>query len=287
MPGATNPLEAKVKRLEAGRKKLSKKQTDKYNSHKENLELFARSLGIKKLDEWQSRVLTSKSNRIILNCSRQSGKSTVTAILAVHHAIFYENSMVIVISRTWAQSREIFKTMSDFYKSVPYAPAATQDTAHSLELSNGSRIVALSGQQPDSLRGYAGTSLLIVDEASHVLEETYDVARPTLAVSGGRVILLSTPHGRRGFFYEAFMDATDRYRENIEGWEAASVTADEVPRIKPSFLEQEKKKFPEWFFNQEYFCAFLDNTSNIFRFVHEAFEHVDADGDEWQFNIGL
>ena len=286
MPSDT--LEAEIKRLEAaGRRRLSKKDAARYNLHKNDLKRFARYLGIEKLDEWQEKVLDSKSDRIILNCSRQSGKSTITAIMAVHHAIFNSNSMVIVVSRIEAQSLEMFKRMSNYYKEVSYAPRATEDTSHSLKLANGSRIIALSGQQPDSLRGYAGVSLLIIDEASRVLEETYDVVRPTLAVSSGRVILLSTPHGKKGFFFDAWMAATDTFRDNLEGWESASVTAEEVVRIKPSFLEQEKKKFPEWFFRQEYFCEFMDNISNIFRSVHEAFEHVDADGEEWQFNIGL
>ena len=286
MPSDT--LEAEIKRLEAaGRRRLSKRDATRYNLHKNDLKRFAHYLGIEKLDDWQEKVLDSKSDRIILNCSRQSGKSTCTAIMAVHHAIFKPNSMVIVISRIEAQSLEVFKRMSNYYKEVSYAPHATEDTSHSLKLSNGSRIIALSGQQPDSLRGYAGVSLLIIDEASRVLEETYNVVRPTLAVSSGRVILLSTPHGRKGFFFESWMEATDQYRDNLEGWESASVTADEIPRIKPSFLKQERKKYPEWFYRQEYMCEFQDNISNIFRSVHEAFEHVDADGEEWQFDIGL
>jgi hypothetical protein len=43
---------------------------------------------------------------------------------------------------------------------------------------------------------------LIVDEASRVQDALYQGIRPMLAVSGGRIVLLSTPWGKRGFFFE-------------------------------------------------------------------------------------
>lgn len=39
-------------------------------------------------DPWQARVLRSPANRVMLNCARQVGKSTVTSILAGHAALY-------------------------------------------------------------------------------------------------------------------------------------------------------------------------------------------------------
>src|SRR5450759_115863 len=262
-------------------------EATRYFSLKENPVLYARTLGITP-DDWQRDVLRSKSNRLILCCSRQSGKSTITAILAVHHAIFNDNSMVVVISRTWPQAKELFKRMSDFYKNSEYAPKSKTDSVHRLELANGSRILALSGAQPDSARGYSGVSLLILDEASHVVEETYDVVRPTLAVSGGKIVLLSTPHGRRGFFYDSWVEATGPKRDNKEKWQPIQIRAHDVPRITEEFLAQEREKYPRWFFEQEYENVFHSNVSNVFRDIDPVFDGVGQEDDEiWQFNINL
>lgn len=55
-------------------------------------------------DEWQANVLRSPSKRLILLCSRQAGKSTVAAILAIHQAVFVPGSLTLVVSPSLRQS---------------------------------------------------------------------------------------------------------------------------------------------------------------------------------------
>ncbi|MFT6583629.1 MAG: hypothetical protein ACJAU6_004087 [Alphaproteobacteria bacterium] len=47
-------------------------------------------------DEWQAGLLRSTDSRSLLNCSRQSGKSTTTAILALHTAYYVPGSLVLL-----------------------------------------------------------------------------------------------------------------------------------------------------------------------------------------------
>ncbi len=47
--------------------------------------VFARHAGIAP-DPWQADVLRSGHRQLLLNCSRQSGKSTTTAIIGLHRA---------------------------------------------------------------------------------------------------------------------------------------------------------------------------------------------------------
>ncbi len=42
---------------------------------------FASSLGLDP-DPWQERLLRSTASRVLLNCSRQSGKSTMSGVIA-------------------------------------------------------------------------------------------------------------------------------------------------------------------------------------------------------------
>ncbi len=55
--------------------------------------LLARRAGITP-DDWQTGILRSDAKQMILNCSRQSGKSTITAVLGVHTAIYTPDSIV-------------------------------------------------------------------------------------------------------------------------------------------------------------------------------------------------
>src|SRR5262249_43753363 len=96
---------------------------------------------------------------------------------------------------------------------------------------------------------FSSISLLILDEAARVPDDLYRAVRPMLAVSGGRMICLSTPRGKRGFFYEAWVKGGD-------DWQRIEVPATKIPRIKPAFLEQERRAMGESCFRQEYCCSF-------------------------------
>lgn len=217
---------------------------------------FARACGLDP-DPWQMEVLRSESNRIILNCCRQSGKSSMASLIALRQALYAPGAMVIVISHTLQQAAETFRKIHDMYKQIGRPVFSQTESVHRLELQNGSRIVTLTGQRPESIRGFSNVSLLVVDEAAQVLDESYYSARPMLAVSGGRIILLSTPHGKRGFFYEAWA--------NEEDWLKVEITADQCPRLTRQFIQEEKRIFPRWFFEQEYYSFFAEGISSVFK----------------------
>lgn len=216
-------------------------------------------------DPWQGRFLRSPGRRILLNCSRQSGKSTVTALLAAHTALYDPGALVLLLSPTQRQSHELFRKALDAYRAIPTAIPITQESALRLELSNGSRIVSLPGKET-TVRGFSGVGLLAVDEAARVPDELYYSVRPMLAVSGGRLVALSTPFGTRGWWWEAW--------RSEEPWERYKVPAEECPRITREFLEEERRTMGEWWFAQEYGCEFLDAQTQPFgrEDVERAFE---------------
>jgi len=121
---------------------------------------------------------------------------------------------------------------------------------------NDSRLIALPGTE-GTIRGYSGVDLLIIDEAARVADELYFAVRPMLAVSGGRLIALSTPWGKRGWFYEAWMSDED--------WARTRITASECPRIPADFLAEEKRTLPPMWYDSEYNCIFGDTVNSVFR----------------------
>ncbi len=209
-------------------------------------------------DPWQARVLRSTARRLMLNCSRQSGKSTTVGTLALHTAIYEAPALVLLLSPGERQSGELFRKVMDCYKRLDRPVPATTESALQLHLANGSRIIALPGNEA-TVRGYSGAKLLVVDEAARVLDPLYYGIRPMLAVSGGRLALLSTPWGKRGFFHKEWTEA--------QGWERYEVPAEQCPRISAEFLEEERRTLAPFFFVQEYGCQFSETTDQLFSYA--------------------
>ena len=207
-------------------------------------------------DPWQRDLLLSNESRIMLNCCRQSGKTTITAILALHHALHNPAAVVLILSRTSRQSGELFRKIIEFYKEMGRPIPPVQETAFTLTLANKSRIISLPGEER-TVRGYGGVSLLIIDEAAQVKDELYHAVRPMLATTSGRLILLSTPWGRSGFFYKM-------WHEGLENWKRIEIPADQCPRISSEFLTNELAAQGEFWFNQEYKCKFQANSATYF-----------------------
>ncbi len=208
-------------------------------------------------DPWQTDVLRSTASRLLLNCSRQSGKSTITSILALHTALYASDSLVLLLSPSLRQSGELFKKCIATYKDLGRPVSPESETVLTLTLQNGSRIVSLPGSKDGNIRGYSGVNLLVIDEAAWVAESLYMSVRPMLAVSGGRMLALSTPHGTRGWFYEAW--------RGVEPWERYEVPAPLCPRISEEFLAEERRNMGEWWYDQEYMCQFSDAETQAFR----------------------
>jgi hypothetical protein len=219
--------------------------------------LWAREVLAYHPDEWAQRVMMSSARYVVENVSRQAGKSTCAAAMAVHQAVFYDHSLILVVSPTLRQSGELQRKCMSFYDLVdPDHTGLVEDAKLSVQLRNGSRIIALPGQE-DNLRGYSAPALIIEDEASRVGDDLYTAIRPMLATNQGRLILLSTPNGQVGHFYHIFT-------EGGEEWLKISVTADQIPRISPEFLANERLNMTESQFRQEYFCEFMEAEGAVF-----------------------
>jgi hypothetical protein len=99
---------------------------------------------------------------------------------------------------------------------------------------------------------------LVVDEAARVEDSLYYAVRPMLAVSGGSLMMLSTPFGKRGVFFEEWTGGI--------GWERYEVPATQCPRISEAFLEEERRSLPRRVYRQEYECSFEETDDQVFSF---------------------
>jgi hypothetical protein len=207
-------------------------------------------------DKWQRDVLRSSAPRTLLNVHRQGGKTAVTAMLACHVSLYEPGSLTLILSPSERQSKETLRRVVNVYYALGCPVPTDVENKLELELANGSRIVALPGVE-GTIRGFAGVRLLIVDEAARVSDTLMAAVRPMLAISQGKLVALSTPFGKRGWWYEA-------WERGGANWQRVKITAHQCPRISPAFLEEERRELGDLFYQSEYLCRFVDTVDQVF-----------------------
>lgn len=202
----------------------------------------------------------------------------MAAALALLTALLEAPALVLIVARSLRQSGELFRKVKVLYRALqrPVRPERfypvpvrnleaqellgvpeqlTQESTLALELANGSRIISLPGNA-DTIVGFSGVSLLLVDEAARAPDSLYYLLRPMLAVSQGRLVCLSTPRGKRGWFYEAW--------QSSQPWHRIKITADECPRIPREFLAEERAALGDRWYSQEYLASFEECIDSVF-----------------------
>jgi hypothetical protein len=144
----------------------------------------------------------------------------------------------------------------DLFGALGRPMGVTAESALRIEFANGSRVVALPGDEKN-VRCFSGVAMLIIDEAARVADALYCSVRPMLAVSRGRLVALSTPFGKRGWFHVEWHSESN--------WKHVRITAEQCPRITPEFLAEEKKALGDRWYRQEYLCDFSETLDAVFR----------------------
>jgi hypothetical protein len=209
------------------------------------------------LDSWQHDLLTSTAKQQMMLCSRQSGKSLCAAIKSLHVAISEPGALVLVVAPAMRQAQELFGKVKQLLGSLGQrAPAIRRESALALTLASGSRVVVIPGEER-TVRGFSSVRLLCIDEAARVPDNLYQALRPMLAVSQGSLVALSTPFGRRGWFFQ-------EWETGGPAWHRTMVTAAQCPRIDPIWLAAERERIGQWWAAQEYDCLFVQTTDSLF-----------------------
>lgn len=246
-------------------KKISDKlseETKEFNRYSKQLkkflepEFFAEKLLDFKPYEYQLKILRDQKDRVIVKSGRQIGKTTITSIKALHYAFTNAEKTVLVIAPTQRQSSNLFNKIRDFaQKHALLRKSIVRHTQTMIEFTNKSRIYALpSGYDGSGIRGYTA-DLMIIDEAAFIPEEVFPAILPMLATTKGQLVLLSTPFGRRGFFYDCWKDK--KYSKHDY---PSSVS----PLISDSFLKDQKAKLTDIEYRTEYLAEFVDEAGSYF-----------------------
>jgi hypothetical protein len=207
--------------------------------------------------DWQAQVMRAQPRRHLILCNRQAGKSTTIGAKAAK-GLVYDPGLYLIIAPTLRQSKLLFKKTRSIYARLAGVPRIVKDNETEFELDNGSQLVALPGDDDATIRGYSAPKAVYIDEAARVDDKVFAALRPMLAASpNGQLVALTTPYGRRGWFYEA-------WEFGGAAWERTRITANECPHISEQTLAEEREGMSEWQFRAEYLCEFTDTNEAFF-----------------------
>jgi hypothetical protein len=210
------------------------------------------------LDQWQEDAAGVRVPGTLLLCGRQTGKSTFAAALTLQRAITRQNQLVLLISPTLRQSSELFRKTMVLFDALRVPVEPERRTQTEIKLPNGSSIHSLPGANADAIRGFSAPDLIVEDESAFVNDQTFIASRPMLATNpGGRHILLTTPFGQRGHFY-------DLWSRQDPAWARLMIRSEDCPRIARAFLDGERRTLSDRAYRQEYECEFLESASAVF-----------------------
>lgn len=206
-------------------------------------------------DPWQVdalREMVTLRRNVMLCCSRGAGKSAVVAVAAYLEACL--GGFALIVSRSDEQAMTMMGYVATAHRELRLEPA-TRATMHNIAFKNGGQILSRPCRA-DTLRGKHKVTMLIIDEAAAVPDEVWRVATAMTAVSKGRVVLLSTPFGKRGFFWEEWNSGRD--------WERYQVPWTMCPRITREHVEEDRARHGDMWVSQEYDCIFHGSGQGLF-----------------------
>jgi len=224
-----------------------------------------------KWDKWQREVLDHMGN-ISIRSGRQVGKSEVISEKAVRLAMGYPGTVTMIIAASQRQSSLLFEKVRAKCDLIP-GIYQEKPTLTRIMLSNGSRIYSLpAGRSGYFIRGFT-LDWLIADEAAFIPETVWTAVTPMLAVSRklrgfGFTILISTPFGKGGYYYNSFYD---------DDFKSFHVSSEDCNRIPMSFLRKEKLRMSKTEYAQEYLGEFIDDYSQLFptKLIKESMTFID------------
>jgi hypothetical protein len=217
---------------------------------------------------------------IICNWSRQQGKTTIIIILLLKW-IFEKYHNTLYVSPTLKLSKNIYKTILSI---IPDKSLIRSQNSQELiiETCNGGKLMFCSAQSPDSIRGNT-FDYAVIDEAAFCNEGSennnllYNIIMPTLKVRGKKLVLISTPFGKQGFFFDMAQKAITDTTGNYKYLKYSIIDDGLIPeKGKSKYISNLRNTTPELVFRQEYMCEFIDDALSYFKNFDKCF---DFEGD--------
>jgi hypothetical protein len=139
-------------------------------------------------------------------------------------------------------------------------------------------------ESPTSIRGNTVSGLLVMDEAAFFPVELSDgsdpyfnVIFPIIKARKPKVLVISTPNGRQGMYYDLYLKAFN----GEKGYKQITASIYDDDLISNEEIEELKKGYPPLAFAQEFMVEFLDNALTVFPNFQTCFDGHFEKGKCW------
>ena len=225
-----------------------------------------------------------KNNRIVVLCySRQCGKSVLAEILLCEY-LFKPKTYNAYVSPTYQLGRKVYKEMTELLGQTNIIKKANSTTL-TIETVYGSTLQFFSAEAYTAIRGTTVSGILIIDEAAYIQDvlpngENFwgNVVMPITKARKPLTVLISTPCGKQGFFYDFYLRAMNKENGIVQ----LTRTIYDDSLVNEQEIAEIRKNIPPKAFEQEFECRFLDSSLTFFEGFENCFEkYVYEEGKEW------
>lgn len=236
---------------------------------------------------YQQEAINDDSQFRLINKSRQIGFSTVMGAEAAWEVTHIPGAVIILLSKNQAASKNLLKYVYNILESVQYKDPDFPPFGKKNELeisfpTLGSRIVSIPASK-EAGRSYSASHWYF-DEIAHTpyVEDIFQAAAPTIAQTGGRITVFSSPKGKNLFYelysrpedygftvfkypwwvnpvYNPYVDQMLKVEKDSPEWAALLEKAKQGDWYKKT-----RKKYSELAFQQEFECDFDSDEDSVF-----------------------
>ncbi len=193
----------------------------------------------------------------VVATGRQFGKSLLGQNLLLYWLLQNPNQKSLWIAPIYGQCRKVFKELANAAHDVILEKNKAE---LSITFINGSTLIFLSADRPDSIRGYSA-NYVIIDEAAFIKEIALTEAiLPTMTAIGKKCLIISTPKSK-GWFYNYWIKGSEPNKDYIS---FQGVSTDN-PYTDKEFIAEQQSSLPRDIYEQEYNAKFSDAGSEVFR----------------------
>jgi hypothetical protein len=189
--------------------------------------------------EWQTAILGSVHKRKVINGARQAGKSTIVSAKPCHIAKYFPGSVSLIVAATEYQAFLDMEKVKSFIAYDPDYPKVERASDRLIALANGSWIMVVPATEK-AARGPSAPRLILLDEASRIEDIVYRSGIIPMLTDNKEceLISISTPNGKKGFFFESFNNPKWERYEVKSPWDVIDIEF----RLEPSMPEKRYRK---------------------------------------------
>ena len=219
---------------------------------------------------------------LIARWSRQCGKTIFAEIMLIEY-LCKKNTFNAYISPTFSQGKKVYAELNALLEG---SGIIKKSNAADLRIDTiyGSSLKFFSMESPTAIRGNTISGILVLDEAAFFPTQLpsgedpyYNVIFPTIKARKPKVLVISTPCGRQGMYYDLYLKAFNKEK----GYKELTATIYDDELISKEEIEDIKKGYPPLAFKQEFEVEFLDNALTVFPNFENCFDGHFERGKCW------